>query len=60
MASAITVSVDTVDLAFGNLPRPARLAFNFAARLRHGTLEVVLPNGQRYLFAVRNLVPPQP
>jgi cyclopropane-fatty-acyl-phospholipid synthase len=28
----------------------ARLAFNFAARLRRGTLEAVLPNGQRYLF----------
>jgi cyclopropane-fatty-acyl-phospholipid synthase len=50
MATAIAVSVDTVDLVVGSLPRPARLAFNFAARLRRGTLEAVLPNGQRYLF----------
>src|ERR1019366_2162988 len=53
MAAAIAVSVDTVDLAFGNLPRPARLAFNFAARLRRGTLDAVLPNGERYLFRGR-------
>ena len=50
MAAAIAVSVDTVDLLVSNLPRPARLAFNCAARLRRGTLEAVLPNGQRYLF----------
>lgn len=50
MAEVIAVSVATVDRAVGDLPRPVRLAFNFAARLRRGTLEAVLPNARRYIF----------
>jgi cyclopropane-fatty-acyl-phospholipid synthase len=36
--------------ALAGLPFTARIAFTFAARLRRGTLDVVLPDGRRFRF----------
>ena len=46
----IPVTPDTAGTALGGLPRTARLAFGFAARLRRGTLDVDLPDGRRLRF----------
>jgi cyclopropane-fatty-acyl-phospholipid synthase len=50
MADAIAVSPSSIPEALGDLPLPARMAFRFAAQLRHGTLEALLPDGRRYMF----------
>ncbi len=50
MAGAIRVSPGSVPAALGDLPLPTRLAFRFAAQLRRGTLEALLPDGRRYVF----------
>ncbi len=50
MSDVIAVSPDRTEVALGDLPRLARLAFRFASRIRRGTLEAQLPDGRRYLF----------
>jgi cyclopropane-fatty-acyl-phospholipid synthase len=50
MAEATIVALDTAASTLRDLPRPARLAFTFAAQLRRGTLEVELPDGRRLKF----------
>ena len=50
MADAIPVPTSSTPAALGDLPLAARLAFRFAAQLRHGTLEALLPDGRRYVF----------
>jgi cyclopropane-fatty-acyl-phospholipid synthase len=50
MSDVIRVSPQTAAAALQDLPRTAQLAFHFAAQLRRGTLEAVLPDGRRYLF----------
>lgn len=50
MIDHLAVSPATVDQAAAGLPRPARLAFDFAARLRRGTLDVTLPDGRVFRF----------
>ena len=49
MVDTITVTPDTID-SLGRLPRFVRLAFGFAARIRRGTLEAVLPDGRHVRF----------
>ncbi len=46
MADIIPVRPDNIDAVLADLPRLARLAFGFAARLRHGTLDITLPDGR--------------
>lgn len=50
MTDILTVSPDNVDETLRDLPRPARLAFGFAAQLRRGTLDVALPDGRNVRF----------
>jgi len=50
MTELTIVAHDTAAIALRDLPRPARLAFAFAARLQRGTLEVGLPDGRRLRF----------
>ena len=52
MTAAIVVCTETTsqDRRSQDLPRPARLAFGFAAQLRRGTLDVTLPDGRRLRF----------
>jgi len=50
MPEVTIVSESTPSSAFAGLPASARLAFAFAARLRRGTLEAVLPDGRRFKF----------
>jgi cyclopropane-fatty-acyl-phospholipid synthase len=50
MSDLIAVSPEEAKTAFADLPRSARFALGYAARIRHGTLETVLPDGRRYLF----------
>jgi cyclopropane-fatty-acyl-phospholipid synthase len=49
-SEVIAVSPTTADLILHDLPRVARLAFGFAAKLRRGTLDAVLPDGRRLRF----------
>ncbi|BBF92750.1 SAM-dependent methyltransferase [Blastochloris tepida] len=46
----IPVSPETLHLAAPGLPRAARLALSLAARLRHGTLTVQLPDGRSLML----------
>jgi cyclopropane-fatty-acyl-phospholipid synthase len=50
MGDVTIVSAATPAAVFAGLPLSTRLAFAFAARLRRGTLEVVLPDGRRFKF----------
>jgi cyclopropane-fatty-acyl-phospholipid synthase len=50
MAEATTVARDQLGAALRDLPRPAQLAFAYAAQLRRGTLEVSLPDGRHLKF----------
>ncbi len=50
MPDAIPVPTSSTPAALGDLPLAARLAFRFAAQLRCGTLEALLPDGRRYMF----------
>ena len=46
MPNLIRVTPDNIDTVLTDLPRMARLALGFAARLRRGTLDVTLPDGR--------------
>src|SRR5215813_3620458 len=46
MADAIPVTPDNIDSVLADLPRLARLALGFAARLRRGTLDITLLDGR--------------
>ena len=46
MADAIPVTPDNIDDVLAELPRLARLALGFAARLRRGTLDITLLDGR--------------
>jgi cyclopropane-fatty-acyl-phospholipid synthase len=46
MANAIRVTPDNIDNVLADLPRLARLALGFAARLRRGTLDITLLDGR--------------
>jgi cyclopropane-fatty-acyl-phospholipid synthase len=46
MADAIPVTPDNIDTMLADLPRLARLALGFAARLRRGTLDITLLDGR--------------
>jgi cyclopropane-fatty-acyl-phospholipid synthase len=46
MADIIPVSPDNIDTVLADLPRLARLALGFAARLRRGTLDITLLDGR--------------
>ena len=46
MPELISVTSETVDAVLPELPRVVRLALGFGAKLRHGTLEVTLPDGR--------------
>lgn len=50
MTEILTVNPSTVDETLHDLPKPARLAFGLAARLRRGTLDVTLPDGRKLRF----------
>ena len=46
MADAIPVTPDNIDNVLADLPRFARLALGFAARLKRGTLDITLLDGR--------------
>ena len=46
MATPISVTPDNIDDVLAELPRLARLALGFAARLRRGTLDITLLDGR--------------
>jgi cyclopropane-fatty-acyl-phospholipid synthase len=46
MAEAIPVTPDNIDTVLADLPRLARLALGFAARLKRGTLDITLLDGR--------------
>jgi cyclopropane-fatty-acyl-phospholipid synthase len=46
MADIIPVSPDNIDTVLADLPRLARLALGFAAKLRRGTLDITLLDGR--------------
>src|SRR5256884_8174757 len=46
MPALITVTSDTVDGLFPDLPRMVRLALGYGSRLHRGTLDVTLPDGR--------------
>jgi cyclopropane-fatty-acyl-phospholipid synthase len=46
MREVISVTSETVDTLLPGLPRMVRLAFGFGSKLRHGSLEVSLPDGR--------------
>src|SRR5690349_3854301 len=46
MPNLISVTPDNIDTQLADLPRLARLALGFGARLRRGTLDVTLPDGR--------------
>jgi cyclopropane-fatty-acyl-phospholipid synthase len=50
MTPPLTVSPQMIDQVVRDLPRMARLALAFAAKLRHGTLTVQLPDGRSLVF----------
>ena len=46
MADAIPVRPDNIEVLFAELPRLARLALTYAAKLRRGTLDITLIDGR--------------
>jgi cyclopropane-fatty-acyl-phospholipid synthase len=46
MREVISVTSETVDTLLPELPRMVRLALGFGSKLRHGSLEVILPDGR--------------
>ncbi|ALK09908.1 Cyclopropane-fatty-acyl-phospholipid synthase [Blastochloris viridis] len=50
MTPPMTVSPEMIDKVVRDLPRMARLALGFAAKLTRGTLTVQLPDGRSLLF----------
>ncbi len=47
MSDLICVTSENIETTLSDLPRLARLAFGFGAKLRRGTLDVTLPDGRR-------------
>ena len=50
MGEIVSLNENNVAGAVKNLPRLAQLAFAYVARLRRGTLDVTLPDGQVLRF----------
>lgn len=50
MTDILSLNPGNVDETLRDLPKPARLAFGFAAQLRRGTLDVALPDGRKVRF----------
>jgi len=50
MGEVISVMPETVQTVLADLPRVARLALGFAAKLRRGTLDVTLLDGRVVRF----------
>jgi len=48
MSEVIPVTSETLDRLPADLPRMARLALGYGARLRYGSLELTLPDGRAY------------
>jgi cyclopropane-fatty-acyl-phospholipid synthase len=46
MPAVLTITSETVDALLPELPRMVRLALGFGSKLRHGSLEVTLPDGR--------------
>src|SRR5258705_12350489 len=46
MPELISVTSETVDTTFPELPRLVRLALGFGSKLQHGTLDVTLADGR--------------
>ena len=46
MSGLISVTSETVDATFPELPRLVRIALGFGSRLQHGTLDVTLVDGR--------------
>ena len=46
MPEVISVTAETVDALLPDLPRMVRVALGFGSKLRHGSLEVTLPDGR--------------
>src|SRR5262245_47697745 len=46
MSELITISSETVDATFPELPRLVRMALGFGSKLKHGTLDVTLADGR--------------
>ena len=46
MSELISVTSETVDATFPELPRMVRLALGFGSKLQHGTLDVTLADGR--------------
>jgi cyclopropane-fatty-acyl-phospholipid synthase len=46
MSELISVTLETVDATFPELPRLVRLALGFGSKLQHGTLDVTLADGR--------------
>ena len=46
MPELISVTSETVDAMFPELPRLVRLALGFGSQLQHGTLDVTLADGR--------------
>ncbi|HXO67624.1 MAG TPA: class I SAM-dependent methyltransferase, partial [Bradyrhizobium sp.] len=47
MSDLIAITPENVDKELSDLPRLVRLAFGFGSKLRHGTLDVTLPDGRK-------------
>jgi cyclopropane-fatty-acyl-phospholipid synthase len=48
----ISVTSETVDALFPELPRLVRLALGFGSKLQHGTLDVTLADGRSWAVTV--------
>src|SRR5436190_16468193 len=46
MPELISLTSETVDVTFPELPRVVRLALGFGSKLQHGTLDVTLADGR--------------
>ncbi|MEA2836111.1 MAG: cyclopropane-fatty-acyl-phospholipid synthase [Bradyrhizobium sp.] len=50
MSDLICLTPENVDKELSDLPRVVRLALGFCSKLRHGTLDVMLPDGRKVRF----------
>ena len=48
MSDFIQITPENVAATLPDVPRPVRLAFNFVAQLRRGTLDITLPDGRKF------------
>ena len=60
MPELISVTSETVDTTFPELPRLVRLALDFGSKLQHGTLDVTLADGSPSASAAPGRAPPPP